>query len=67
METDYKKLIEKLIKKENTPNPRATLAGNIGVNENYLYKIMTDRCDISPKVKRVLDGMVEQCPALKNY
>ena len=55
---DYKKIIQDLIDKEKTANPKATLAGKIGVSENYLYMILADKCVPGPKVTRILDGMV---------
>jgi len=58
METDYKKIIQDLIDKEDTPNPKTTLAGKIGVSESYIWMILAGKCDPGPKVRRVLDGMV---------
>ena len=55
--TNYKKIINDLIDAEKTANPKATVAGKIGVSENYLYMILNDKCDPGPKVKRILDKM----------
>ena len=56
--TDYKKIIQDLIDKEKTANPKATLAGKIGVSENYLYMILKQNYKPGPKITRILDKMV---------
>ena len=55
--TDYKQIILNLIEAETTPNRKATVAGKIGVHENYIDMVLRGDCGPGPKVKRILDRM----------
>ena len=54
---NYKKIIKKLIDAEKTANPKATVAGKIGVSENYIYMILAGTHEPGPKIKLILDRM----------
>ena len=54
---DYKEKLNLLIKAEKTLNPKATVAGRLGISETYIGMILNGVCEPGPKTLRMIEDM----------